>query len=70
MKLPENYHSAHGEEKSNLKDLFFYRNNDSVVLKHDLNNEMPDVFSNCDCIYSEPAWQSGYKLFKKRANVE
>ncbi len=70
MKLPENYHSAHGEEKPNLKDLDFYESNGSIVFKHDLNNGIPDIFHKCDCIYSEPAWQSGYKLFKKRANTK
>ena len=70
MKLPKNYHSAHGNENNNLKDINYYENNGCVTLKHDLNNEIPKIFKKCDCIYSEPAWRTGYKLFKKRANVK
>lgn len=69
MKLPNNYHSAHGVEKNNLKELTFFENNGNIVFKHDLNNGLPELFKNCDCIYSEPAWKSGYEIFKKRANV-
>ena len=70
MKIPKIYHSAFKEDYKNLEELEYYENNGSIVFKHDINNGISNLFFNCDCIYSEPAWKNGYKLFISRANEE
>lgn len=34
------------------------------------NGELPVIFEQCDVLYSEPAWQSGYAEFMNRASRE
>lgn len=70
MKTPDIYHSAFKEEIKGLKELYYFKNNNSIVLQHDLNNGINEIFKNCDCIYSEPAWKNGYELFLKRSNKD
>lgn len=68
MKIPNVYHSAFKEEFTDLSKLDYYEKNNSYVFKHDLNDGVHELFSKCDCIYSEPAWQNGYELFIERAD--
>ena len=72
MKIPKDYHSALKNENEINKKLDFYSKGKSTVLSHDVNNidGIPEIFNKADIIYSEPAWNNGYELFKKRANIK
>lgn len=70
MKIPNEYHSAFREEISDLKEIDYYINGNSLVKYHDINNGIINEFYNCDVIYSEPSWRKGYLEFSKRAYLK
>jgi len=49
-----------------------FESNGNIVLRNDLCSmkKLPDEFRNCDILYSEPAWKSGYEKFIARAKKE
>lgn len=62
------YHSALKDELD-LKELDFYKKENKIVFKHDINDGVHKLFYNADCIYIEPAWRAGYEKFLKRAGT-
>jgi len=70
MKVSKNYHSALTDEIQNLKELDYYKYNNSHVIAHNLIDGVLPLFYEADVIYSEPAWRSGYKTFIDRTDCK
>lgn len=70
MKIPNNYHSAFSDAKTNLRELDVFKRGNKLVFQHDIKNGTHPAFHDCDFVYTEPAWRSGYEKFQIRANVE
>ena len=66
----KDYHSMLINEKEDLKNLDFYYLGGNTVIQHDLTEGTLPIFKKADVIYSEPAWQRGYELFKNRAQIK
>ncbi|MFW9872935.1 MAG: hypothetical protein ACFFG0_07525 [Candidatus Thorarchaeota archaeon] len=67
----ENYHSSLKSIKPlNIKGKLHRKEyNGNIALCHDIcNGSLPLEFNQCDVLYSEPAWKSGYSTFLERAD--
>ncbi len=70
MKIPKIYHSALSQELDVKKELDRFTDGNSIVFAHDINKGITKDFLDCDCVYSELAWNKGYESFQKRAGKE
>lgn len=65
------YHSAMKEEYDSNFELLMYKKNGNLVCCQDITKPftptLMTALTNVDLVYSEPAWQRGYKTFLKRA---
>lgn len=67
MKISDTYHSAFRDETFGLGELEAFSSGSSEVFRHSVCDGVREEFRRCDCIYVEPAWQCGYRVFQERA---
>lgn len=69
--MPRVYHSALDPEITAPKLSGFSRPN-GVAFVHDIMSAdyLPDAYTECDVLYSDPPWKTGYKTFTERCCIK
>lgn len=64
------YHSGlKGWDVQDSAPLDKYQIGDSIAFRHDIMDEYPEIYKECDFIYGEPPWIAGAKIFDERAGI-